>query len=230
MPVRPPCPTEGLSPLTSPVLSSTQSSWVSSSPDGRAVLRDFVRNLLPQRLLKQKLQSLTLISGSKAFQSHGERGHGGVLVALSSPGGRGKGWGATRGTIPSSLCPPVPPECRELVLQAALPILQELIQAGEEEDACIELLSSILEVLYQAQKVNQESFGRDQTPLSGVKHQLLARIRLYLPRGLWVPPSQQKRAQDGAKTSWFPPQRVSGGFPNIHMSGEGASRLRVTLT
>lgn len=53
------------------------------------------------------------------------------------------------------LCPP--PECRELVLEVTLPILQELIQAGEEEDACIELLSSILEVLYQAQKVNQES-------------------------------------------------------------------------
>ncbi|NXF13127.1 DOCK2 protein, partial [Smithornis capensis] len=35
---------------------------------------------------------------------------------------------------------------------AALPILRELIQGGEEEDACIELLSSILEVLYQAQK------------------------------------------------------------------------------
>ncbi|KAL2305521.1 hypothetical protein Nmel_007509, partial [Mimus melanotis] len=78
-----------------------------------AVLRDFVGNLLPQRLLKQKLQSLTHIASSKAFQSH---------------------------------------ECRELVLQVALPILQELIQAGEEEDACIELLSSILEVLYQAQK------------------------------------------------------------------------------
>ncbi|XP_050829832.1 dedicator of cytokinesis protein 2-like isoform X1 [Serinus canaria] len=78
-----------------------------------AVLRDFVGNLLPQRLLKQKLQSLTDIANSKAFQCH---------------------------------------ECRELVLQAALPILQELIQAGEEEDACIELLSSILEVLYQAQK------------------------------------------------------------------------------
>ncbi|CAN8207869.1 unnamed protein product [Coccothraustes coccothraustes] len=78
-----------------------------------AVLRDFVGNLLPQRLLKQKLQSLTDIASSKAFQCH---------------------------------------ECRELVLQAALPILQELIQAGEEEDACIELLSSILEVLYQAQK------------------------------------------------------------------------------
>ncbi|NWT57803.1 DOCK2 protein, partial [Erythrocercus mccallii] len=34
----------------------------------------------------------------------------------------------------------------------ALPILQELIRAGEEEESCIELLSSILEVLYQAQK------------------------------------------------------------------------------
>uniref|UniRef100_A0A8C5ILH9 DOCK2 protein n=1 Tax=Junco hyemalis TaxID=40217 RepID=A0A8C5ILH9_JUNHY len=50
---------------------------------------------------------------------------------------------------------------KELVLQAALPILQELIQAGEEEDACIELLSSILEVLYQAQKVKQNQLGSD---------------------------------------------------------------------
>ncbi|NXP51476.1 DOCK2 protein, partial [Heliornis fulica] len=33
-----------------------------------------------------------------------------------------------------------------------VPILQELIQSGEEEDACIELLSNILEVLYKAQK------------------------------------------------------------------------------
>lgn len=65
------------------------------------------------------------------------------------------------GTIPSCLCPLSPPECRELVLQAALPILQELIQAGEEEESCIELLSSILEVLYQVQKVNQESMGSD---------------------------------------------------------------------
>ncbi|OWK56749.1 Dedicator of cytokinesis protein 2 [Lonchura striata] len=78
-----------------------------------AILRDFVGNLLPQRLLKQKLQSLRGIASSRAFQCH---------------------------------------ECRELVLQAALPILQELIQAGEEEDACIELLSSILEVLDQTQK------------------------------------------------------------------------------
>ncbi|NXJ57099.1 DOCK2 protein, partial [Spizaetus tyrannus] len=34
----------------------------------------------------------------------------------------------------------------------AVPILQELIERGEEEDACIELLSNILEVLYKAQK------------------------------------------------------------------------------
>ncbi|XP_029814277.1 dedicator of cytokinesis protein 2 [Manacus vitellinus] len=88
-----------------------------------AVLRDFVGNLPPQRLLKQKLQSLTHIASSRVFQSH---------------------------------------ECRELVLQAALPILQELIQAGEEEDACIELLSSILEVLYQAQKSAEELRARDK--------------------------------------------------------------------
>lgn len=72
-----PAPSRG-SPLpSSPILTRTQISWVNSSPDGRAVLRDFVGNLLPQRLLKQKLQSLTHIASSKAFQSHGERGHGG---------------------------------------------------------------------------------------------------------------------------------------------------------
>lgn len=45
------------------------------------------------------------------------------------------------------------PECRELLLQTVVPVLRELIERGEEEDACIELLSSILEVLYRAQKV-----------------------------------------------------------------------------
>ncbi|KFO74130.1 Dedicator of cytokinesis protein 2, partial [Cuculus canorus] len=79
-----------------------------------ALLRDFIGNLPPQRLLKQKLQSLTDIVNSKAFQSY---------------------------------------ECRELLLQTAVPTLQELIQRGEEEDVCIELLSNILEVLYKAQKV-----------------------------------------------------------------------------
>uniref|UniRef100_A0A8C3KG42 Dedicator of cytokinesis protein 2 n=1 Tax=Calidris pygmaea TaxID=425635 RepID=A0A8C3KG42_9CHAR len=47
-----------------------------------------------------------------------------------------------------------PTECRELLLQTAVPILQELIEKGEEEDASIELLSNILEVLYKTQKVN----------------------------------------------------------------------------
>lgn len=40
-----------------------------------------------------------------------------------------------------------------MLLRTAVPILQELIEKGEEEDACIELLSNILEVLYKAQKV-----------------------------------------------------------------------------
>ncbi|XP_055653409.1 dedicator of cytokinesis protein 2-like isoform X2 [Falco peregrinus] len=82
-----------------------------------ALLRDFIGNLLPQRLLKQKLQSLTSIVNSKIFQSY---------------------------------------ECRELLLQMAVPILQELIEKGEEEGACIELLSNILEVLYKAQKRTEE--------------------------------------------------------------------------
>ncbi|NXW47330.1 DOCK2 protein, partial [Nyctiprogne leucopyga] len=38
----------------------------------------------------------------------------------------------------------------------AVPILQDLIEKGEEEDACIELLSNILEVLYKAQKRAEE--------------------------------------------------------------------------
>ncbi|XP_069712798.1 dedicator of cytokinesis protein 2-like isoform X2 [Phaenicophaeus curvirostris] len=82
-----------------------------------ALLRDFIGNLPPQRLLKQKLQSLTDIVNSKAFQSY---------------------------------------ECRELLLQTVVPTLQELIQRGEEEDACIEVLSNILEVLYTAQKRAEE--------------------------------------------------------------------------
>lgn len=40
-------------------------------PGRRALLRDFVGNLPPQRLLKQKLQSLTDIVNSKVFQSYG---------------------------------------------------------------------------------------------------------------------------------------------------------------
>ncbi|NXW23766.1 DOCK2 protein, partial [Circaetus pectoralis] len=47
----------------------------------------------------------------------------------------------------------------------AVPILQELIEKGEEEDACIELLSNILEVLYKAQKVNPV-FSAASFPLS----------------------------------------------------------------
>ncbi|NXD17752.1 DOCK2 protein, partial [Nothocercus nigrocapillus] len=39
----------------------------------------------------------------------------------------------------------------------AVPILQELIERGEEEDACIALLSNILEVLYKTHKVKVAS-------------------------------------------------------------------------
>uniref|UniRef100_A0A8C3U446 Dedicator of cytokinesis 2 n=1 Tax=Catharus ustulatus TaxID=91951 RepID=A0A8C3U446_CATUS len=85
------------------------------------------------------------------------------------------------GTIPSFLCPLSPPECRELVLEVALPILQELIQAGEEEDACIELLSSILEVLYQAQKVNQESTRHTSLTASPGGHRSPAQLLTSLP-------------------------------------------------
>uniref|UniRef100_A0A803XS31 Dedicator of cytokinesis 2 n=1 Tax=Meleagris gallopavo TaxID=9103 RepID=A0A803XS31_MELGA len=47
----------------------------------------------------------------------------------------------------------LPAECRDLLLRMAVPVLQDLIGRGEEEDACVELLSTILEVLYTAQKV-----------------------------------------------------------------------------
>ncbi|EMP29834.1 Dedicator of cytokinesis protein 2 [Chelonia mydas] len=77
------------------------------------LLRDFIGNLPPLQLLKQKLQSLTDIVNSKIFQSY---------------------------------------ECREMLLHTTIPILRELIEKGEEEEACIELLSNILEVLYKAQK------------------------------------------------------------------------------
>ncbi|XP_010221630.1 PREDICTED: dedicator of cytokinesis protein 2-like, partial [Tinamus guttatus] len=43
-------------------------------------------------------------------------------------------------------------QCGELLLRTAVPILQELVERGEEEDACIALLSNILEVLYKAHK------------------------------------------------------------------------------
>ncbi|TFJ97967.1 brain-specific angiogenesis inhibitor 1-associated protein 2-like [Platysternon megacephalum] len=85
------------------------------------LLRDFIGNLLPLRLLKQKLQSLTDIVNSKIFQSY---------------------------------------ECREMLLHTTIPILRELIEKGEEEEACIELLSNILEVLYKAQKRAEEQLMR----------------------------------------------------------------------
>ncbi|CAM5142296.1 unnamed protein product [Natator depressus] len=92
------------------------------------LLRDFIGNLPPLQLLKQKLQSLTDIVNSKIFQSY---------------------------------------ECREMLLHTTIPILRELIEKGEEEEACIELLSNILEVLYKAQKRAEEWLTR----LSGEERQ-----------------------------------------------------------
>lgn len=142
----------------------------SSCLDRRVLLRDFIGNLLPQRLLKQKLQSLTNIINTKVFQSYGESS---TRCSLHGPARRCQGWsdGAMSppqaspplpryfGSLgagvrtPPALRPLLPTECRELLLHTAVPILQELIEKGEEEDACIELLSNILEVLYKAQKV-----------------------------------------------------------------------------
>uniref|UniRef100_A0A8B9NDW9 Dedicator of cytokinesis protein 2 n=1 Tax=Accipiter nisus TaxID=211598 RepID=A0A8B9NDW9_9AVES len=83
-------------------------------------------------------------------------------------------------TSPVPPCLSAPTECRELLLQTAVPILQELIEKGEEEDACIELLSNILEVLYKAQKVNPVfSAGRSScwqvaraAPSPGAQHSI----------------------------------------------------------
>lgn len=79
--------------------------------DGRALLRDFIGNLPPQRLLKQKLQSLTDIVNSKIFQSYGEKGHRVVLEALptlSSPGGSGHRTGTSPCCRDPSFAPPCP--------------------------------------------------------------------------------------------------------------------------
>ncbi|XP_040525641.1 dedicator of cytokinesis protein 2-like isoform X2 [Gallus gallus] len=105
------------------------------------LLRDFIGNLQPQRLLRQKLQSLTDIVNSKVFQSY---------------------------------------ECRDLLLRMAVPVLQDLIERGEEEDACVELLSTILEVLYMAQKRAEEDRHRERSNSELVK--VKRHVQLILER------------------------------------------------
>ncbi|XP_042695452.1 dedicator of cytokinesis protein 2-like isoform X2 [Centrocercus urophasianus] len=105
------------------------------------LLRDFIGNLQPQRLLRQKLQSLTDIVNSKIFQSY---------------------------------------ECRDLLLRMAVPVLQDLIERGEEEDACVELLSTILEVLYAAQKRAEEERRRERGDSELVK--VKRHVQLILER------------------------------------------------
>ncbi|XP_015705676.1 dedicator of cytokinesis protein 2-like [Coturnix japonica] len=105
------------------------------------LLRDFIGNLQPQRLLRQKLQSLTDIVNSKVFQSY---------------------------------------ECRDLLLRMAVPLLQDLIERGEEEDACVELLSTILEVLYVAQKRAEEDRHRERSNSELVK--VKRHVQLILER------------------------------------------------
>lgn len=73
----------------------------SSRLDRRALLRDFIGNLPPQRLLKQKLQSLTNIVNSKIFQSYGEKGHRGSELSW-------EGHGTGRGRVPAAGTPPLP--------------------------------------------------------------------------------------------------------------------------
>ncbi|XP_069061938.1 dedicator of cytokinesis protein 2-like [Pleurodeles waltl] len=77
------------------------------------LLRDFIGNLPPRRLLKQKLHSMIAIVDTKFFKIH---------------------------------------ECRDIILHLMLDIMKELMENGEEEEACVELLSHILEVLYKAEK------------------------------------------------------------------------------
>ncbi|NXL39073.1 DOCK2 protein, partial [Glaucidium brasilianum] len=68
----------------------------------------------------------------------------------------------------------------------AVPILQELIEKGEEEDACIELLSNILEVLYKAQKPGPAggSAGRSGMTVTPLTSQVKVKkhIQLILDR------------------------------------------------
>uniref|UniRef100_A0A8B9PRX9 Dedicator of cytokinesis protein 2 n=1 Tax=Apteryx owenii TaxID=8824 RepID=A0A8B9PRX9_APTOW len=62
--------------------------------DGRmdaGLLRDFIGNLPPQRLLKQKLQSLTDIVNSKIFQSYGKKGRPAEPRSLAQREGAGPG-------------------------------------------------------------------------------------------------------------------------------------------
>ncbi|XP_059577139.1 dedicator of cytokinesis protein 2 [Alligator mississippiensis] len=108
------------------------------------LLRDFIGNLPPQRLLKQKLQSLTDIVNSKIFQSY---------------------------------------ECRELLLHTAVPILEEMIKMGEEEEACIDLLSNTLEVLYKAEKRAEERRTRQsaqETQRCGEEDTELGRVKRHV--------------------------------------------------
>uniref|UniRef100_UPI00398F6CFE dedicator of cytokinesis protein 2-like isoform X2 n=1 Tax=Pristiophorus japonicus TaxID=55135 RepID=UPI00398F6CFE len=74
------------------------------------LLHDFIMNLPPDRLVKQKLQSMTAIVNTELFQKT---------------------------------------ECRAILLSMMTTTMKELIQRGDEEEACVELLSNILEVLYQ---------------------------------------------------------------------------------
>nr|XP_033811011.1 dedicator of cytokinesis protein 2-like [Geotrypetes seraphini] len=77
------------------------------------LLRDFIGNLPPQRLLKHKLQSMTVIVNSELFLSN---------------------------------------ECRDVLIHLMTDILKELMEIGVEEEACVELLSNILEVIYRVEK------------------------------------------------------------------------------
>ncbi|XP_059821727.1 dedicator of cytokinesis protein 2-like [Hypanus sabinus] len=73
------------------------------------LLLDFIKNLPPDRLVKQKLQSMTAIVNTELFRKE---------------------------------------ECRSVLLSIMTTTLEQLIQKGEEEEACVQLLSNILEVLY----------------------------------------------------------------------------------
>ncbi|XP_072353782.1 dedicator of cytokinesis protein 2-like [Scyliorhinus torazame] len=81
------------------------------------LLRSFIQNLPPDRLVKQKLQSMTAIVNTELFQKE---------------------------------------ECRAILLPIMTTTLNGLIQRRDEEEACVELLSNILEVLYRQNMGNPD--------------------------------------------------------------------------
>lgn len=107
-------------------------------------------------------------------------------------------------------------ECRELLLHTAVPILEEMIKMGEEEEACIDLLSNTLEVLYKAEKVDPAppagpaqpcpAWARGTGPAPGTTAQPCPRQRAGLRRAGAAP--RRGCPHPARSACWEPP-----GFP-----------------